>query len=213
MKNRENDMKKFIVLASVSIGLLTGNASADALKNSLTNIMNTNDSTQMVDLGNFNLDAKPKRVKKVPKSRPANAVIGTINKHKIIKKDANAYLSQRTRGKITNYDAIPPKQQKMLLQEMGLPFLAYDAAKKELTALEQETVLTRAWMQKESRNIEIKDEEVRVVYDQLKQQSIDTNSTKPIPAFDAIKDRLRMQMIEKKMMFKLMKDVQITVAQ
>jgi len=205
-------MKKFIVLSSVSIGLLTGVASADALKNSLTNIMNTNDSTQMVDLSNLNLDAKPKRVKKVRKNRPDNAVIGTINKHKIIKKDANAYLSQRTRGKVTNYDTLPPKQKKMLLREMGLPYLAYDAAKKELTPLEKETILNRTWMQKEARNIEIKDDEVRVIYDQLKQRSIDTNSTKPIPEFDAIKDRLRMQMIEKKMMSKLMKDVQITVA-
>ena len=206
-------MKKFIVLVSLSGSLLTGVASADALKNSLTNIMNTNDSTQMVDLGNLNLDAKPKRVKRVPKNRADNAVIGTINKHKIIKKDANAYLAQRTGGKVTNYDAIPPKQQKMLLQELGLPYLAYDAAEKELTALEKETILTRVWMQKEAHNVEIKENEVRVIYDQLKQRSIDTNSTKPIPDFDAIKDRLRMQMVERKIMSKLMKDVEITVAQ
>lgn len=205
-------MKKFIVLSSVSIGLLTGVASADALKNSLTNIMNANDSTQMVDLSNLNLDAKPKRVKKVRRNRPDNATIGTINEHKIIKKDANAYLSQRTRGKVTNYDTLPPKQKKMLLREMGLPYLAYDAAKKELTPLEKETILNRTWMQKEARNIEIKDNEVRVIYDQLKQRAIDTNSTKPIPEYDAIKDRLHMQMIEKKIMSKLMKDIQITVA-
>jgi len=211
--NGENDMKKFIVLASVSVGLLTGVASADALKNSLTNIMKTDDTTQMVDLGNINLDAKPKPVKRVHKKRAPNAVIGTVNNHKIIKKDADAYLSQRTGGKVTNYDTIPPKQQKMLMQEMGLPYLAYDAAKKELTPLEKETILNRTWMQKEARKIEVKEDEIRAVYDKLKQQSIDNNNTNPIPAFEAIKDRLRMQMIEKKMMTKLMKDVKIKVAE
>ncbi len=206
-------MKKFIVLASISMGLLMNSVSADALKNSLTNIMKTDDSTQMVDLSNLNLNAKPKPVKRVQKSRSPQTVIGTVNNHKIIKKDADAYLVQRTQGKITNYDAIPVKQQKMLLQEIGLPYMAYDAAQKELTALEKETVLNRAWMQKEARNIEVKDDEVRVVYNQLKQQSIDSNSTQTIPEFEAIKDKLRMQMIEKKMMTKLMKDIKIKVSE
>jgi len=206
-------MKKFIVMTSFSLGLLTSSLYGDALKNSLTNIMNTDDSQQMVDLSNLNLNAKPKPVKKVHKNRAPETVIGTVNNHNIIKKDADGYLAQRTQGKVTNYDTLPPKQQKMLMQEMGLPYLAYDAAKKELTPLEKETILNRTWMQKEARNIEVKDDEVRVVYDQLKQQSADNNETQTIPTFEAIKDRLRMQMIEKKMMTKLMKDVKIKVAE
>ena len=197
----------------VSVGLLSNIASADALKNSLSNIMKTDDSVPMVDLSNINLNAKPKPVKRVVKNRSSKTVVGTVNGHKIIKKDADAYLSQRTKGKVSNYDAMPLKQRKMLLQEIGLPYLAYDMAKKELSELEKESVLNRAWMQKESRNIKINDADIETVYNQIKQQSIDANSTKPIPTFESIKERLRMQMIEKQMMSKLMKDVQIKVSE
>ena len=206
-------MKKFLALSCISVSLLSTSLSADALKNSLTNIMKTDDSTQMIDLSNINLNAKPKPVKKVHKNRSENTVIGTVNKHKILKKDADAYLSQRTRGKITNSDSIAPKQRQMLIKELALPLLALEAAKNDLTALEKETVFNRAWMQKESRKMQIKDDEVRVIYDQLKQQSIDNNDTRTIPAFDAIKNRLKMQMVEKNIMGKLMKDVKITVAE
>lgn len=207
------NMKKFFVLAGLSVSLVATSLSADALKNSLTNIMNTDDSTQMVDLSNISLNGKAKPVKKVRKNRPGNTVIGSINKHKVLKKDADAYLAQRTKGKVNNYDSIPPKQRKMLMQELALPILAMDAAKNELTPLEKETVINRTWMQKEARKMQIKDEEVRVIYDKLKQQSIDNNDTRAIPPFDAIKNRLKMQMVEKSIMTKLMKDVKITVAE
>ena len=197
----------------MSVSLVSTTLMADALKNSLTNIMNRDDSTQMVDLSNISLDAKPRRVKRVPKNRPGNTVVGTINKHKILKKDADAYLTQRTKGKINNFDTIPPKQQKMLMQELALPILAIEAAKNDLTPLEKETVFNRAWMQKEARKTQIKDSEVRAIYDKLKQQSIDHNDTRPIPAFDMIKNRLKMQMLEKNIITKLMKDVKITVSE
>jgi len=53
-------MKKFFILIGLSVSVLSVAVSADALKNSLTNIMKTDDSPQMVDLGNINLNAKPK---------------------------------------------------------------------------------------------------------------------------------------------------------
>lgn len=207
-----NSMKKFLVLGYISASLLSTGLSADALKNSLTNIMKTDDSAKMVDLSHISLDAKPRAVKKVRKNRPGNTVIGTVNKNKILKKDADAYLAQRTKGKINNFDSIPPKQRKMLIQELALPLLAIESAKNELTALEKETVFNRTWMQKEARKTQIKDDAVRVVYDKLKQQSIDNNDTRPIPEFDMIKNRLKMQMVEKNIMTELMKDVKITVA-
>jgi len=197
----------------LSLGLLSSSVSADALKNSLTNIMKTDDSVPMVDLSNINLNAKPKPVKRVIKNRSPKTVVGTVNVHKIIKKDADAYLAKRTKGKVTNYDAMPNKQKKMLLQEIGLPYLAYDMAMKELTNLEKESVLNRTWMQKEARKIEIKDIDVKRVYNQMKMQAIDANSTKSIPPFEAIKERLHVQMIEKQIMSKLMQDVQIKVAE
>ena len=202
-------MKKFFVLLGISFGLLANSVSADDLKNSLTNMLNEQDSPSMVNLSNINLDAKP--VQKIRKTRSSKAVIATVNGHKIIKKDADAYLKQRTQGKVTDFDYLPPAQRSRLIQELALPVIVLDAAKKELSEVEKEAVYTRMWMQKEARKIKITDEQAMQVYNQLKQQAQENNATGNIPPFESIKDKLKIQMIEKTLIGKLMKDVEIKV--
>jgi hypothetical protein len=185
---------------------------ADGLQNSLNNIMGQSDSSQMVDLSSLNLDAKPRPVApKAPKTRSKKAVVATINKHKLRKKDVDAYLSQRTKGKADNFDRLAPSQKKRLVYELAFPILAFEAANKQLTAIEKETVMARVWMQKEARNVKVTVAEVREVYDTLKKEAIDKNDTRPIPPFKSIQDRLHIQMVEKQMMDKLMKDMKIKI--
>ena len=200
-------MTKIFMMLGLSLGLVISSASADDLKNSLTNMLNTNETSGMVDLGNINLDAKPKQ----PKTRSSNTVIATVNGHKIIKKDADAYLKQVTQGKVTDFDRIPPAQRSRLIQDLAFPVLVLDSAKKELSEAEKEAVYTRTWMQKEAQKINITDEQTLEVYNQLKKQSQENNATGDIPPFDTIKDKLKLQMIEKTLVGRLMKDAKITV--
>ncbi len=204
-------MKKFLFSIAVTVLVGMNVANADALKNSLNSMMHTDDSTQMVNLSHLNLDAKPKVQKRTPKKRSSKAVVATINTHKIRKKEADTYLAQRTKGKVKNFDLLPKPQQKRLIYEFALPILAHDVAKKELSAIEQETALTRGWMQKEARNIKVTVAEVNKVYESLKQDALDRNDTRPIPPFVDIQDRLHIQMVEKLMMDKLMKDIKIKI--
>jgi hypothetical protein len=200
-------MRKTFMLLGLSLGLLINTAYADDLKNSLTNMLNTNETSGMVDLGNINLDAKP--VKK--KSRSDKTVIATVNGHKIIKKEADNYLKQRTQGKVTDFDSLPPEQRSRLIQELALPVIVLDTAKKELSEEEKQAVYTRTWMQKEALKINITDEQALTVYNQLKKQAQDNNATGNIPPFENIKDKLKIQMIEKTLIGKLTKDAKITV--
>lgn len=204
-------MKKMCVFVGVTLGLVVSSASADALKNSLTNIMNEKDTPSMVDLGNINLNAKPRPVKKVRKTRSAKAVVATVNGHKILKKETDAYLSQRTGGKVKNFDNIPANQKTRLIQEMSLPILVADAADKGLSDVEKEAIYTRTWMQKEAMKTKISDDQVLEVYKQISQEAKDNNNTANIPEFDAIKDKLRIQMIEKTIIGKLMENIKIEV--
>jgi len=204
-------MKKMCVFVGVTLGLVVSSASADALKNSLTNIMNEKDTPSMVDLGNINLNAKPRPVKKVRKTRSAKAVVATVNGHKILKKETDAYLSQRTGGKVKNFDNIPANQKTRLIQEMSLPILVADAANKGLSDVEKEAIYTRIWMQKEAMKTKISDDQVLEVYKQISQEAKDNNNTANIPEFDAIKDKLRIQMIEKTIIGKLMENIKIEV--
>ncbi len=200
-------MRKTFVLLSVSLGLVLSTASADDLKNSLTNMLNTKDTSGMVDLGNINLDAKPVKTK----VRSDKTVIATVNGQNIIKKDADAYLNQRTQGKVKDYDSLPPKQRSRLVNELALPVIVLEAAKKELSEEEKQAVYTRTWSQKEALKIKISDEQALEVYNQLKKQSEESNATDQMPPFESIKERLKMQMIEKSLIGRLMKDAKITV--
>ncbi len=204
-------MKKLCVLLGLSLTVLISPVSADPLKNSLTNMLNEKETSSMVDLGNINLNGKPKPVQQVRKSRSSKAVIATVNGHKIIKKQADTYLKQRTQGKVTNFDAIPPEQQKRLVYELSLPVLVLDAAKKELSALEKQAVYTRTWMKKEALATTITDEQALGAYNEITKQAQENNATAPIPPFESVKDKLKLQMMEKAIVGKLMKDVEIKV--
>ncbi len=201
-------MKKTFVVLCTAVGIFTAAASADGLKNSLTNMLNKKDTTSgMVDLSRLDVNAKPQR----PKSRSSKAVVATVNGTKIIKKDADAYINKRSNGQVKDFDHLPNKQRIRLLQEMSISQLAADMAEKELSDQEKTAISTRVWMQKQASKNPVTDAQIREVYDNLKKRAVENNSTKPIPEFDAIKANMKMQMSEKAIVGKLMKDVNITV--
>ena len=204
-------MKKILVILSVSCGLFVSSAFADGLTNNLNNMLNKKETTPMVDLSNLNVNAKPKPVPSAVKTRSSKAVVATVNDHKIIKKDADAYLKKRTQGKVKNFDLLPKKQRIRLLQEMSISTLVSDAAEKELTQEEKSAISTRVWMQKEALETKVSDEQTKEIYDQMEQRAKDANSTEPIPSFDSIKDRMKMQIVEKEIIGKLMKGVELKV--
>ena len=203
-------MKKFSVVLLATIGLFTATASADGLKNSLTNLMNKKDTTPgMVDLSRLDVNAKPHMQQ--PKTRSSKAVVALVNGKKIIKKDADAYISKRTKGQVKDFDLLPKKQRIRLVQEMSIEQLAEDAAKKELTDQEKTAIFSRMWMQKQASKNPVTDAQVKEVYDNLKKRAVESNSTKPIPEFEKIKTSMKMQISEKAIIGTLMKDVNITL--
>ena len=204
-------MKRYLIVLSLSLGLFVNSVSADALKNSLTNMLNEKETSSMVNLSGISLDGKPNVVPELQKSRSANAVVATVNGHKILKKEADEHLKKRTQGKVSDFDRLPEEQRLRIIQELSLPILALDSAQKELSVQEKESIYQRMWMQQEALKIKITDEQIQTVYNQLKQRSEENNNTEKIPSFESIKDRLKAQMIEKKIIAKLMKDVEIKV--
>ena len=203
-------MKKFSVAFLATLGLFTATASADGLKNSLTHMMNKKDTTPgMVDLSRLDVNAKPHMQQ--PKTRSSKAVVAIVNGKNVIKRDADTYLSKRTKGQVKDFDLLPKKQRIRLLQEMSVAQLAEEAAEKELTAQEKTAIFSRMWMQKQASKNPVTDAQVKEVYENLKKRAMESNSTKPIPEFDKIKTSMKMQMSEKAIIGKLMKDVNITL--
>lgn len=204
-------MKRYLIVLSLLSGLFVNSVSADALKNSLTNMLNEKETSSMVNLSGISLDGKPKVIPELQKSRSANAVVATVNGHKVLKKEADEHLKKRTQGKVSDFDRLPEEQRLRIIQELSLPILALDSAQKELSVQEKESIYQRMWMQQEALKIKITDEQIQTVYDQLKQRSEENNNTANIPSFESIKDKLKAQMIERKIIAKLMKDIEIKV--
>lgn len=205
-------MKQFFMIFGICLGLMFSSANADGLSNSLNSMLKKKDtSSGIVDLSNLNVNGRAKPVHKARKTRSKKAVVAIVNGHKIIKKDADKYLKQRTRGKVSNFDLLPKKQRIRLIKEYALPMLAEDTAKKELSSQEKTAIYTRLWMQKKALKTKISDDEIKKVYDSLVQKAKDQNSTRKIPEFKDIKTRMKMQMVERKIVGTLMKDVKIKV--
>ena len=202
-------MKKNSAVLLAALALFTSAVSADALKNSLTNMLHKKEAPAMVDLSR--LDVNGRAAAPQPKTRSSKTVVATVNGTKIIKKDADAYLEKRTQGQVKNFDMLPDEQRLKLIQEMSVSQVADDIAQKELTKQEKTAVYTRLWMQKKASVSPVTDAEVEKVYADLKKRAIESKSTKPIPEFNSIKNNMKMQMTEKKLMGELMKDVKVTV--
>ena len=117
-------MKRYLIVLSLSLGLFVNSVSADALKNSLTNMLNEKETSSMVNLSGISLDGKPKVIPELQKSRSANAVVATVNRHKILKKEADEHLKKRTQGKVSDFDRLPEEQRLRIIQELSLPILA-----------------------------------------------------------------------------------------
>ena len=201
-------MRKVAVAAGISLGLLVSSLSADHLKDHLSTMVHEKDTTPgMVDLS---LLDQP--MTRLVKSRPANTVIATVNGHNIRKKQADAYIKSRTQGKITDFDTLPKEQQLRLVKELSLSILMASKVKKELSEKEKEGVYVAAWMRKQAAKVTVTDVEVQALYDQMKQKAMERNTNNDlIPPFDSVKNKMKRQLVEKKIMDGLMKDVKVEV--
>ncbi|RLA68246.1 MAG: hypothetical protein DRQ78_01630 [Epsilonproteobacteria bacterium] len=201
-------MKKFFAFFFAFFGIFVTYASADALKNSLNNMLKAEETSSVVNIGqvDFNAKAKP-----VPRIRKSTSTLLIVNGRKVFKKDADEYLTQRTQGKMTDFNNVPAPQQERLLRELSVPILMLNAAEKELSEKEKNTIFQRAWMQKEAMRIKVSDEDAMGVYGQLKKRSEENNNTAAIPEFDKIKNKLKAQILEKMIVDGLMKDVDIKI--
>lgn len=193
------------------MGFLINPLLADGLTNNLNNLLNQKDNKPKVNLSSINLDGKPRYVKKAPITRSKKAIVATVNGKKIRKKEADDYLSERTKGRVKNFDLLAKKQKRNLIKELSYPILISQIAKKELSSEEKEAVYSRAWMQKEAVGIKISDDDAMVIYKQIEKQAEDRNETDRLLPFDTVKNKIKSQMLEKSILGKLMKDVEINI--
>jgi hypothetical protein len=203
-------MKKLIAAAAVAGGLVINPLYADHLKESLSGLLKKKDETpSMVNLDGLNLNGQVKPI--IPKTRSSKAVIAVVDGRKIIKKEADAYLKQRTKGKVTDFDLLPKEQRLALIKELALPQILTAKAHKELTQEQKDALISRAWMQKAVTESDIPEEQLKAAYEKIKAQAKAKSALQQVPPFEKIKDRIKMQVAEQQIVGQLLRGVDIKV--
>ena len=138
------------------------------------------------------------------------ATAGTVNGIKITVEEANEALKILTKGKDT-WETIPAEGKTQLIQMMAPAKLVAAESEKSLTKKEKEAALAGFWMQKSMAEAKITDAEAQVAYEKMKEEAKKENIKEPIPAFEAVKNNIKTQLAQGKVVSKLMKSAKIKV--
>jgi len=270
-------MKNILLQCGLTCTFLVSSLSADALKNSLNNILHQKDSAGMVNLNGIGVGVNPKPkqviIKNIHKSRPGTAVIGTYNdgkpvhkkeadkylkkvskgkikdidllprkqrllilkdlqkiyamKHfksrssstviatvngeEIQKREADSFLASVTAGKVKDFDKLDTKQRLVLIKDLAKPIVVKYAAENNLTKEEKETIFSKMWLTKQRKQISVSADEMLALYEAKKTKALADNPTAEIPPYISIGASLKNEIIQKKIMSVLLKDINITI--
>ena len=138
------------------------------------------------------------------------ATAGSVNGMKISVEEANEALKVLTKGQKT-WDALPAEGKTQLIQMMAPAKLVAAESKKSLTKKEKEAALAGFWMQKSMAETEITDAEAQTAYDKMKEEAKKAKTKQQIPAFEAVKNNIKMQLSQGKVVSNLMKSAKIEV--
>jgi len=140
----------------------------------------------------------------------AATAAGTVNGKTITVEEANSVLNTLSNGKMT-WEKLPAEGKKQLLERMALEKLASAESKKSLTDKEKEAAIATYWMQKKMATTEVTDKEAQDAYNKMKKAAEEAKSTQNIPPFDAVKNNIKMQLAQQKVVVELMKNAKIQV--
>ncbi len=145
------------------------------------------------------------------KSRPASAVVATVNGVSIHKKEVDKYLKSVTGGKVKDFDRLDKKQRLTLVEDLARPIVLQNAVENNVSEAEKEAIFKQMWLEKQRASIEVTGEEMLALYEIKKEKTLARNPQAQIPPYMSLGDNLKNEILEKKMMINLLKDVNITV--
>ncbi len=135
-------------------------------------------------------------------------VAGSVNDIVITVAEANNALKMLTKGKMT-WEKLPQAGKQQLIEMMAPSKLVAAASKKDLTEKEKEAALAGFWMQKKISQTEVSDKEAQAAYDKMKKKAKKAKSKKKIPEFETVKNSIKMQLAQEKVVGELMKSATI----
>jgi len=134
-------------------------------------------------------------------------VIGSVNGYSITEKEANNLLKVLTKGKV-KYSQLNPKDKREIVKRLAVDKLVVKTAYKSLSKKERDFVIANAWMAKKTRGIKVSTAEAKKAYN--KNKALFKKNGKVVP-FSKVKNLIKMQLKQKKVIDKMMKKAKIIV--
>lgn len=137
----------------------------------------------------------------------AAKTVGTVNGYPITLKEANKLVKVLTKGKVT-YNQLKPSDKKEIIKRLAVDKLVIKTAYKSLTKKERDFVIANAYMAKKTRGVKVTDSEAKKAYNNNKQLFMKKGKLVP---FSKVKNMIKMQLRQKKVVDKMMKRAKIIV--
>ena len=134
-------------------------------------------------------------------------VIGSVNGYSITEKEANRLLKVLTHGKV-KYSQLKPKDKREIVKRLAVDKLVIKTAYRSLSKKERDFVIANAWMAKKIRGVKVSNSEVKRAYNKNKQ--LFKKNGKIVP-FSKVKNLIKMQLKQKKVVDRMMKKAKIVV--
>ncbi len=134
-------------------------------------------------------------------------VIGTVNGYAITEKEANNLLKVLTKGKV-KYAQLSPKDKREIVKRLAVDKLVIKTAYKSLSKKERDFVIANAWMAKKIRGVRVTNAEAKKAYNANKR--LFKRNGKIVP-FSKVKNLIKIQLRQKKVVDRLMKKAKIVV--
>jgi hypothetical protein len=202
--------KSFMTLSLIAIVSLS-TVQASGLKNSLLKVAKQNDNTHLVDLSGLDINAKPIPKQPVaPKTRPGKTIVAIVEGKSIKKSILDKFLVKASRGKVRDFDLLPPKQKKMLVQQYYLPKYVPSKAIAEIPRTKRYEIYKAVWMRKKATSIKIPESKIKQIYEDMASQA--SMSNRMLPPYKNIKDRIKMKLIDDEVTNMILKDANVTVS-
>ena len=134
-------------------------------------------------------------------------VIGSVNGYSITEKEANNLLKVLTHGKV-KYSQLKPKDKREIVKRLAVDKLVIKTAYRSLSKKERDFVIANAWMAKKIRGVKVTNSEAKKAYNANKQ--LFKKNGKIVP-FSKVKNLIKMQLKQKKVVDRMMKRAKIVV--
>ena len=134
---------------------------------------------------------------------------GTVNGIKISVNEANKALKKFSKDKSMTWNKLPDEGKIQLIQMLAPSKVVEKIALKSLSKKEKETGLASFWMQKEISKMKISDKEAKKHYRKMRKMLKKLKSKQKLPSFKVVKNSLKMQIAQEKVVKKLLKKAKI----